>query len=74
MRAMIIAGLAAIVGITLIFGSWYTIDQRERGVILRNGKLVGTATPGLGFKVPMIDTGTAASGTISTVRPVKASM
>jgi regulator of protease activity HflC (stomatin/prohibitin superfamily) len=55
MRAMIIAAVAAIVGITLIFGSWYTIDQRERGVILRNGKLVGTATPGLGFKVPMID-------------------
>jgi regulator of protease activity HflC (stomatin/prohibitin superfamily) len=39
-----------------LFGSWYTVDQGERGVILRNGKIIGTAEPGLGFKVPMIDT------------------
>ncbi len=39
----------------MIFGSWYTIDQGDRGVLLRNGALVGVAEPGLGFKVPMID-------------------
>jgi len=44
------------VGLSLVLGSWYTIDQRERGVILRNGKLIGVATPGLGFKIPFIDT------------------
>lgn len=33
----------------------YTIDQRERGVILRNGAFAGTAEPGLGFKLPIID-------------------
>lgn len=44
-----------ILAITVIFGSWYTIDQRERGVILRNGALIGTANPGLNFKLPWID-------------------
>ena len=45
----------ALLAITVIFGSWYTIDQRERGVILRNGRLIGTALPGLNFKLPWID-------------------
>lgn len=39
----------------LVFGSWYTVDQGERGVLLRNGAVTGTAEPGLGFKVPFID-------------------
>ncbi|ARQ03101.1 prohibitin family protein [Pseudorhodoplanes sinuspersici] len=54
---MLIVGIAAIalLGASIVSGSWYTIDQRERGVILRNGKLIGTATPGLGFKLPFFD-------------------
>jgi regulator of protease activity HflC (stomatin/prohibitin superfamily) len=44
-----------VVGATVVFGSWYTIDQGTRGVILRNGAIVGTAQPGLGFKVPWIE-------------------
>lgn len=47
--------VAGIIGLILIFGSWYTVDQSSRGVILRNGALVGIAEPGLGFKIPMID-------------------
>lgn len=56
-RIMLILGVAAIalVGASIALGSWYTIDQRERGVILRNGKLIGTAQPGLGFKLPFFD-------------------
>jgi regulator of protease activity HflC (stomatin/prohibitin superfamily) len=46
---------AAIFALTVVLGSWYTIDERERGVLLRNGKLVGVVQPGLGFKVPFID-------------------
>jgi len=42
--------------VMVLFGSWYTIDQGERGVHLRNGAVVGSAEPGLGFKVPLIDT------------------
>lgn len=50
-------GALAIVGAAsfcTIFGSWYTIDQTERGVVLRNGKIVDTADPGLHFKLPFV--------------------
>ena len=52
--AAIVAAVAVIAAI--VFGSWYTVDQTERGVILRTGAVIGTAQPGLGFKVPFIDT------------------
>jgi len=39
----------------LLGGSWYTVDQGDRGVILRNGAITGVAEPGLGFKMPIID-------------------
>ena len=39
----------------LIFGSWFQVDQGDRGVVLRNGKIVDVAEPGLGFKIPVID-------------------
>ena len=34
----------------------YTIDAGERGVLLRNGAVIGVAPPGLGFKIPYVDT------------------
>lgn len=36
-------------------GSFYTVDQTERVVVLRNGAVSGTSGPGLHFKVPYID-------------------
>jgi regulator of protease activity HflC (stomatin/prohibitin superfamily) len=50
----ILAG-TILLGSTVLFGSWYTIDEGERGVLLRNGAITGTAEPGLGFKMPIID-------------------
>jgi regulator of protease activity HflC (stomatin/prohibitin superfamily) len=50
-----VAGVAGLVAMSTLFGSWYTVDQGYRGVILRNGAIVGTAQPGLGFKMPWID-------------------
>lgn len=47
---------AAIIGLFIVFGSWYTIDQTERGVLLRNGAFVEVAQPGLRFKWPWIET------------------
>jgi regulator of protease activity HflC (stomatin/prohibitin superfamily) len=44
-----------LIALTVIGGSFYTVDQGERGVILRNGAVVGTAEPGLGFKLPIVD-------------------
>jgi regulator of protease activity HflC (stomatin/prohibitin superfamily) len=47
-----VVGLAAL---TVLGGSWYTVGEGYRGVQLRNGAVVGTAEPGLGFKMPVID-------------------
>lgn len=49
------AVVAGLVALTVIGGSFYTVDQGERGVVLRNGAVVGTAEPGLGFKLPIVD-------------------
>jgi regulator of protease activity HflC (stomatin/prohibitin superfamily) len=49
------AVVVGLVALTVVGGSFYTVDQGERGVILRNGAVVGTAEPGLGFKLPIVD-------------------
>jgi regulator of protease activity HflC (stomatin/prohibitin superfamily) len=49
------AVVAGLIVLTVVGGSFYTVDQGERGVILRNGAVVGTAEPGLGFKLPIVD-------------------
>ena len=54
-RGIIAVAVVGLVVIAAIFGSWYTVDQTERAVLLRNGAVIGTAQPGLGFKVPFID-------------------
>jgi len=52
-----LAGVAAVImlGMILFFGTWFQIDQGERGVHLRNGAVIGSAEPGLGFKLPIFD-------------------
>ena len=65
-RGIIVAAIIALVAITIGFGSWYTVDQTERAVLLRNGAVVGTAQPGLGFKIPLIDSGEKISVKTST--------
>lgn len=54
-KPIIVSTFIFIVAITVLFGSWYTIDQTERGVITTNGAITGTAEPGLHFKTPLID-------------------
>jgi regulator of protease activity HflC (stomatin/prohibitin superfamily) len=58
MNAIFGGTIAAVVGIaalTIIGGSWYTVNEGYRGVQLRNGAVIGTADPGLGFKLPIIE-------------------
>ncbi len=49
------AVLVAIVLLITLSGSWYTVNETERGVLLRNGALVGVVEPGLSFKIPFIE-------------------
>ena len=49
------AVVVGLIALSVVGGSFYTVDQGERGVITRNGAVVGTAEPGLGFKLPIVD-------------------
>uniref|UniRef100_UPI003340A6F8 prohibitin family protein n=1 Tax=Castellaniella defragrans TaxID=75697 RepID=UPI003340A6F8 len=50
------------------FNSFYTVDQGERAVTLRNGAITGTAEPGLHFKMPFIEDYQRVSTQTHTVR------
>ncbi|MGE8617529.1 MAG: SPFH domain-containing protein, partial [Achromobacter spanius] len=54
-KVAIITGLLFLLILFIAFGSWFQVDQGERGVVLRNGKLVRVSEPGLDFKTPFID-------------------
>ncbi len=44
-----------VIGLLLVWDAGYTVDQGGRGVILRYGAVIGVAAPGLGFKLPILD-------------------
>ncbi|HET8986578.1 MAG TPA: SPFH domain-containing protein [Trueperaceae bacterium] len=52
---LILLGIVAIVVAAIAFGSFFTIDQGYRGVVLRLGAFARVADAGLGFKLPFID-------------------
>src|SRR6476659_7630511 len=49
-------GAAAVALLAVLFSTYFTIDQGERGVILHWGAIAGEAEPGLHFKMPVITT------------------
>lgn len=51
-----IVAVLALLLLSVLLSSWYTVDQGERGVKLRYGAIVGIAEPGLNFKIPFVDT------------------
>ena len=53
---MLKLGFLAFLGLSVVGGSYYTIDQGERGVLLRWGKVIGVEDSGLHFKIPFVDT------------------
>ncbi len=48
-------GIVGLLGAWLVASSFYTIDQGERGVLLRFGKVIGVEDSGLHFKIPFVD-------------------
>lgn len=52
----ITAACIAFFSVLTVLSGWYTIDEGERGVILRNGAMTGVAQPGPHVKLPWIDT------------------
>lgn len=47
--------VAGLIALSAVFGSFYTVDEGDRGVTLRNGAVTGVADPGLHFKLPFFD-------------------
>jgi len=56
MKYSTIIGIVVLVGLIIISGSWFTVNQGDRAVILRFGRVIDKAEPGFHFKVPFIDT------------------
>lgn len=50
-----VVSLLLLLGISIFGGSWYTVDQTERAVLLRNGAFVDVEDPGLHFKLPWFE-------------------
>lgn len=66
----LIAGVVILVFVFLIlfFGSFYTVDEGERGVLLTNGRVTSVESSGLHLKIPMFQSVTKMSTRTQTVR------
>ncbi len=49
------AAVVVMIGLIVLFGSWFTVEQQEVAVLQRLGKFLRLARAGLNFKVPLID-------------------
>lgn len=45
-----------VIGLSTLFGSFYTVEQGERGIVTRFGAVASVEQPGLHFKLPYIET------------------
>lgn len=52
---LMVVGFLALVVITLIFLSIFTVEQQTVGIVERFGKFVRMASPGLNFKIPFVE-------------------
>ncbi|MDB5968231.1 MAG: hflC 2 [Hydrocarboniphaga sp.] len=55
MSGLISSGVAAVIAVLVLLMSYTSIDQGERGVHLRFGKIVGIMEPGANWKIPFVD-------------------
>lgn len=63
-----VLGLLAIGAVaSVLIGGFYTVDEKERAVLLRNGAMVEVSEPGLHFKWPFIESARDISVATDTV-------
>ena len=62
----ILTVVAVLVALNFLSSCFYTIEPGERGVVLRLGKYLKTTSPGLNFKLPLLDSLTKVD--VETVR------
>src|SRR5512146_1639010 len=52
----ILVMIAAFLLLSILFGSFFTVQQQTSAIVERFGRYVRTASPGLNFKIPFIET------------------
>lgn len=52
---LIIGGIVALIALFIVGGSFYTVDEGERAVIVSQGKISKVSGPGFGWKTPFLD-------------------
>ncbi|QIG69149.1 prohibitin family protein [Rhizobium phage RHph_N1_15] len=52
---LIIGGVIALLVVFILGGSFYTVDEGERAVVVSQGKVAGVAGPGFHWKKPFLD-------------------
>lgn len=52
---LVVLGVASLAIAAASFGSFFTVDQGERGVVVRSGKVTAVHDAGLYYKLPFID-------------------
>jgi regulator of protease activity HflC (stomatin/prohibitin superfamily) len=53
---LVILAIAALIGLSLILGSFFTVNTAQVAVVTRFGKFLRIAEPGLNWKMPYFDT------------------
>ena len=53
---LLFAGIAVIVGLSVVFGSFFTVETGQVAIVQRLGKFARAAGPGLNWKTPFIET------------------
>jgi len=51
----VLIAFAVIFGLSVVLGSYFTVQQQSRAIVERFGRYVRTANPGLNFKIPYIE-------------------
>jgi membrane protease subunit HflK len=52
---IVLAALAGVVLLVILWGSFYQVEPEEVGLVLRFGRHVRTTEPGLRFKIPLVE-------------------
>lgn len=55
-RNLVVVGIIGLFILTLVSGSWYTVDAGEKAVVLTFGSISAIKGPGLHFKIPAAQT------------------
>lgn len=55
MVKLIASGIGAVIFLIIALGTFFTVDQGERAVVLRYGQVIREGSPGFNFKLPLVD-------------------